>query len=316
MKVVVTGGKGFIGSHLVNFLKDKGFFVRNVDIKKDSILKTEEDEFLQLDLRDYNNCKKAVKDMDGVFNLSANMGGIGYISEYNAPIISDNVKINVNMLDACINSNVPKIFFSSSFCVYPRFKQKYRFSPKLKEEDVIPAYPDSAYGWEKLFSEIMYRSYHVDYGIQIRIARFENIYGTYCDYSEERGKAPASICRKVALAEDGTSIIIWGDGKQTRSFLHINDCLDGILRIFNSNYNFPFNLTSSERISINNLAKMIIKISGKKLKIVHDLSKPQGVRGRCGDYSLAKKLLGWEPKVKLEEGMKELYEWVKSQVIK
>lgn len=314
MKVLVTGGKGFIGSHLVNFLKEKGHWVRNVDIADFSYLKTKEDEFLRKDLRNRSNCFRVVKDIDWVFNLAADMGGIGYISDYNASVQQNNISINAGMLEAATYANVSRYFFSSSACTYPREIQEIPFAPPLKESDVLPAHPDSAYGWEKLYTELMCKSYEHDYGLPVRIARFHNIYGTHTTYKGGQEKAPAALCRKVAEAKD--SIIIWGDGKQTRSFLYVDNCVEAFYLLTKSNYSDPLNIGTDRAISIDGLAKLIMRIAGKNLNIVHDLTKPQGVRGRNADLTLVKKVLDWKPKISLEEGMGRLYNWIKGEMEK
>jgi len=314
VKVCVTGGKGFIGSHLVNYLKSRGHWVRNVDIRSECYLPTEEDEFLQLDLRFFKNAVKAVDGVEWVFNLAANMGGIGYIMELNAPIMHDNSLINFNMLEAARYGGVDRYFFSSSACTYPRELQTAPDVVPLKEDTVIPAHPDSAYGWEKLYAEILCKSYEQDYGVPVRIARFHNIYGTHTTYKGGQEKAPAALCRKVVEAEDGGSIVVWGDGKQTRSFLYIDDCLDAFYQLTQSSFSDPVNIGTDRLIAIDDLARMVIEISGKNLSITHDLSKPQGVRGRNADLTLIKKVLGWEPKVSLEEGITRLYRWIEKRV--
>lgn len=284
--------------------------MRNVDIKSNSYLQTREDEFLKLDLRKPRNAQKAVENIDWVFNLAANMGGIGYIMEYNAPVMRDNVLINVNVLEAARKQGVERFFFSSSACTYPRELQTVPNLTPLRESDVIPAHPDSAYGWEKLFTEILCKSYEQDYGLPVRIARFHNIYGPHCTFKGGQEKAPAAICRKVVEAEDGGSITIWGDGKQTRSFLYIDDCLDAIYQQMKSDFNEPLNIGTDYPITIDDLAYLVMDIAGKKLKIIHDLTKPQGVRGRNADLTLIRKVLDWEPKISLKEGMRRLYRWV------
>lgn len=312
---LVTGGVGFIGSHLVNFLKDKGYWVRSVDIrpKKNCYLHTKEDEFLRLDLRHYTKAERAVEGIDWVFNLAANMGGIGYIMEYNASVMRDNVLINTNMLEASRHAQVKRFYFSSSACIYPRELQVTPNLIPLKEEDDIPAHPDSAYGWEKLFTEILCKSYKHDYGLEVRIGRFHNIYGSNSTYKGGQEKVPAALCRKVAEASDGSTITVWGDGKQTRSFTYIDDCLNAVYLLMQSDFSDPINIGTDYLIAIDDLAQMVMKIAGKKLSIVHDLTKPQGVRGRNADLTLVKKVLGWEPKVTLEQGMERLYQWVASQ---
>lgn len=313
--MLVAGGVGFIGSHLVNFLKDKGYWVRSVDIqpKKSCYLHTKEDEFLQLDLRHYADAEIATKDVEWVFNLSADMGGIGYIMEYNAPVMKNNVLINVNMLEASRHANIKRYFFPSSACIYPRELQVTPNLTPLKESDAIPAHPDSAYGWEKLFTEILCKNYEEDYGLPVRVGRFHNIYGPNCTYKGGKEKAPAALCRKVAEAPDNSTITIWGDGKQTRSFTYITDCLEAVYLLIQSEFSNPINIGVNDLITIDDLAQMVIRISSKKLSMVHDLSKPQGVRGRNADSTLIKSVLGWEPKVTLEQGMERLYQWVASE---
>lgn len=310
--MLVTGGKGFIGSHLVNFLKDQGHYVRNVDIRDFSYLKTNEDEFKRWDLRHRINCFRAVKNIDWIFNLAADMGGIGYISDYNASVMQNNISINSGMLDAATHENVSRYFFSSSACTYPREIQQKPFSPPLKESDVLPAHPDSSYGWEKLFTELMCKSYEHDYGLPVRIARFHNIYGTHTTYKGGQEKAPAALCRKVLEATD--HIIVWGDGKQTRSFLYIDDCIEAFYKLIQSSYSDPLNIGTDRDICIDGLAKLVMKIADKQhLKIVHDITKPQGVRGRNADLTLVKQVLNWQPKISLEEGMIRLYRWIEQQ---
>ena len=305
---LVTGGKGFIGSHLINFLKEKGHYVRCVDIKPVSILETREDDFLCGDLRKIGVAYSALQGIDWVFNLAANMGGIGYITELNASIMRDNALINLNMAEAARICDTPKTFFSSSACAYNRNLQNVSNCEPLKESDAIPAHPDSAYGWEKLFSEFVYKSFQHDYGIKVRIARFHNIYGTHCVFSGGQEKAPAALCRKVIVGSD--SMEIWGDGKQTRSFLYISDCLEAVYRLMQSDFSDPVNIGTSDLISIDDLAYLIQKIAGKELRLIHQPDKPQGVRGRNADISLAKQLLGWTPEVPLKDGMTKLYEWI------
>lgn len=307
---LVTGGKGFIGSHLVNFLKEKGHWVRSVDIKPSSILATFENEFVHGDLRDFSVVEAAIQDVDWIFNLAANMGGIGYITELNAAIMRDNAQINLNIAEASRKHNIEKVFFSSSACTYNRELQQRPNLKPLKESDAIPAYPDSAYGWEKLFSEFLYKSYEHDHNLQVRIARFHNIYGSHCVYKGGQEKAPAAICRKVAEANNGGKIEVWGDGKQTRSFLHVNDCLEAVYLLMNSKFSGPINIGTDYLITIDDLARLTMKIAGKTLTIQHDLTKPQGVRGRNADLTLIRKVLGWKPNIMLEDGMRQLYEWV------
>jgi nucleoside-diphosphate-sugar epimerase len=314
VKVLVTGGKGFIGSHLINYLKERGYWVRSVDIAEDSYLKTCEDEFFCGNLKNFQTVLKVTKDADFVFQLAANMGGIGFITKVGADVMRDNALININIMEACRKNNVERVFFSSSACVYPDYRQEHEHSEALKEEYAVPAAPDQFYGWEKLFTEKLMEAYKKDYGLDIRIARFHNVYGPYGTFKNGREKAPAALCRKVALAKDGGAIEIWGDGKQERSFLYIDDALDAIYKLMQSNYDEPLNIGSDWLISIDDLADIIIRISGKKLGKKYDLSKPQGVRSRNANLTLIKKVLGWQPKISYEEGLKKTYKWIEEQI--
>lgn len=316
MRCLVTGSVGFIGSHLVNYLKTNGHWVRGVDIKgkNECYLETKEDEFLRLDLRFLNNTAYALSDIDWVFNLAADMGGIGYITEYNAPIMHNNSLINLNMLEASRLADVSRYFFSSSACTYNRNLQLRPDSLPLKENDVLPAHPDSAYGWEKLYAELLCKSYLHDYGLPVRIARFHNIYGTYTTYKGGQEKFPAAVCRKIAEAPDGGRIILWGDGKQRRSYLWIDDCCEAFYKLIQGDFSEPVNIGTDRSVGVDELAKMVMKIAGKTLSIDHDLAKPQGVRGRNADLTLVKRVLNWEPQITLEDGMTRLYHWVEEQV--
>lgn len=313
-KALVTGAGGFIGSHFINFLAKKGCWVRGVDIKYPEFMKTEANDFQILDLRLRENCLKVIKDIDEVYQIAANMGGIGFITKVKAEVMRDNILININMLEAARQNKISRYFFSSSACVYATYKQEDPDNPGLKESDAYPADPDNEYGWEKLFTERLCKNYYLDYCLETRMARFHNIYGPYGTYDGGREKSPAALCRKVAMAEDGGTIEIWGDGKQTRSYCYIDDCLEGIYRLMHSEYRDPLNIGSDRIVTVDELANIIIKISGKKLKKTYDTTKPQGVRGRNSDNTLLKKVLNWEPRVSLEEGLEITYRWIESQV--
>jgi len=314
MKVVVTGAGGFIGSHLCRYLKNKGYWVRAVDIKWDNYITGYADDFVTADLRNAELSSKVTEGMDRVYNLAANMGGIGYITSVKAEVMRDNVLINVNMLEAARKHKVNKYFFSSSACIYPTYKQESPEVVPLKEEHAYPADPDNEYGWEKLFTERLCMDYAEDFGLEIRVARFHNIYGPEGTYKGGREKAPAALCRKIAEASNSDTLTIWGDGKQTRSFCYIDDCIKGIQALMESDYAEPLNIGSDRLVTINELADMIIKISGKEITKVHDLTKPQGVRGRNADLSLVTKVVGWKPVVPLEEGLEQTYKWIEKRV--
>jgi len=317
MKALVTGGCGFIGSHLANYLEEKGHRVKVADIKtiSECYLPLKVDKVIRVDLRNFNACDYATRDVDWVFNLSANMGGIGFITKVGAEVMHDNALINVNMMEACRQNDVKRIFFSSSACIYPAYRQTTPEVEPLKEEYAVPAQPDSFYGWEKLFTEQLMKAYSRDYGIDIRVARFHNIYGHHGTYKGGREKAPASLCRKVAEATDGGAITIWGDGKQTRSFLYIDDSLDAIYKLMQSDCTEPLNIGSDELISIDELADLISEISGKKIRKQYDLTKPQGVRGRNADLNLIKSVLNWEPKTTYREGLTKTYKWIEERAL-
>lgn len=313
---LVLGAGGFIGSHLVKKLKKEGFWVKGVDRKLPEFSKTEADDFLIGDLREQKFCKKIFdRSFNEVYQLAADMGGAGFIfsGKNDADIMYNSALINLNVLNNSFEAKVGKIFFSSSACIYPEYNQLDPNNPKLSEESAYPAAPDSEYGWEKLFSERMFLAYHRNHGMKVRIARFHNIFGPEGTWTGGREKAPAAMCRKVAEAKDGGTIEIWGDGKQTRSFLYIDECLTGVRKLMNSSFTGPVNIGSEEMVSINELAKMVMKIANKKLKIKH-IEGPLGVRGRNSDNKMIKEKLNWAPSQPLNDGLKETYSWVNEQV--
>lgn len=313
-RVLVTGAGGFIGHHMTKYLKAKGYWVRGVDIKWPSYEKTAADEFEILDLRRWPNCLQATRGVDHVYNFAANMGGIGFIETVHGEIMHDNVLINTHMLEAARVQGVKRYFYSSSACVYATYKQKTPDVEGLKESDAYPADPDNEYGWEKLYTERLCLNYAKDYGMTTRITRFHNIYGPLGTFDGGREKSPAAICRKIALAEDGGTIEIWGDGKQTRSYCYIDDCVEGVYRLMHSDFGDPLNIGSEEKVSINALVDMVAGIAGKQIHRKHDLTKPQGVRGRNSENSLIRKVLAWEPATPLEKGMEKTYRWIESEI--
>ena len=314
-RVLVTGAGGFIGHHLVNRLKADGYWVRGVDLKYPEYEDSVADDFAILDLRRWDDCLLATRGgIDEVFNLAADMGGIGYITANHADIAHNNILINAHMLEASRQNNIKKFLFSSSACVYAQSKQNDANVMPLKEEDAYPADPEPGYGWEKLFAEELCKYYWKDYRFETRSVRFHNVYGPLGTYEGGKEKAPAAISRKVALARDGGEIEIWGDGKQTRSFMFIDDCVEGLVRLMASNFHEPLNLGTDRLISINEMVDLIASIAGKILQKRHDLSRPQGVRGRNSDNSLLNRVLGWEPKISLEQGFAVTYKWIESEL--
>jgi GDP-D-mannose 3', 5'-epimerase len=323
-KILVTGAAGFIGSHLVKRLKKQGHWVRGIDLKKPEFSESIADEFMIGDLTDYNHAFWAMSlppelgNFDEIYSLAADMGGAAYIftGDNDATVMTNSAMININVAKYASLFGIKKVFFSSSACIYPEFNQLDPNNPNCEEASAYPAQPDSEYGWEKLFSERLYMAYARNTGIDVRIARFHNIFGPESCWNNGKEKSPAAICRKVAEAKDGDSIEIWGDGQQTRSFLYIDECLDGVEKLMNSEYSKPINIGSDEMISINDLAKMVIKISGKNLSIKNVSSNALGVRGRNSDNKLIKEVLKWQPSEPLEKGIKKLYEWIQTQVNK
>ena len=313
-RVAVTGAGGFIGHHLVRYLKDAGYSVRGVDIKLPEYEKSAADEFVQIDLRDPECCARAVRNMSEVYHLAADMGGIGYITGSHADIARNNSLMNIGMLEAARQAGVARFLFSSSACVYPQGLQKSPDVTPLKEEDAWPAEPEEGYGLEKLYMEKLCQYYREDHGIATRVVRFHNVYGPLGTYDGGREKAPAAMCRKIAEATEGGQIQVWGDGRQTRSFMYIDDCVEGIFRIMRSDYVGPLNLGTDELVTIDELAKLVMEISDKSLSLVHDPSKPQGVRGRNSDNQLLREVLQWEPSTPLRKGMEPTYRWIAQQI--
>ena len=313
-RVLVTGAGGFIGHHLVKRLVVEGCWVRGVDLKVPEYEPSPAHEFELLDLRRWENCVRAARGVEEVYNLAANMGGIGFIESHKAEIMHDNVLINVHMLEGARLNGVKRYLYTSSACVYPAYRQNSADVTPLKEEDAYPADPEDGYGWEKLFSERQCRHYYEDYGLETRVVRFHNIYGPLGTYDGGREKSPAAICRKIALAEDGGEIEVWGDGKQTRSYCYIDDCVEGIYRLMRSDYREPLNLGSDRLVTIDDLVSIVAEISGKVIVRRHDLSKPQGVRGRNSDNHKLRQVLGWEPATTLEAGLGRTYAWIHDQL--
>ncbi len=316
MKALVCGAGGFIGHHLVSFLKKRGCWVCGVDLKYPEFSRTRADDFVIGDLRDPVVCNEVVDcRFDEVYQLAADMGGAGFIftGQHDSEVIHNSAMINLNMADICSSVGVKKVFYSSSACIYPQYNQMDPDNPECSEDSAYPAAPDSEYGWEKLFSERLYLAYCRNNGLQVRIARFHNVFGPEGSWNNGREKAPAALCRKVAEAQDGSDIEIWGDGRQTRSFLYIDECLQAVRRLMDSDFVGPVNIGSEEMVTINALAEMIMDIAGKKLGLKH-INGPLGVRGRKSDNRLIYKKLGWKPTRPLREGMEKTYCWVEQQV--
>jgi nucleoside-diphosphate-sugar epimerase len=311
---LVTGAGGFIGHHMVRYLKSLGYWVRGADIKLPEFEDSQADEFELTDLRQWDDCRKVTREVDEVYQLAADMGGIGYITAFRAHVARNNVLINAHMLEAAAESGVSRYFYSSSACIYPMSLQESEDATPLKEEDAYPAEPEEGYGWEKLYAEKLCQYYAEEGKLDTRVARFHNVYGPVGTFEGGREKAPAAICRKVALASDGGEIEVWGDGQQTRSFMYVDDCVEGIYRITRSDHSQPLNLGTDTLVSVDELVRLVAGIAGKTLTIRHDPSKPQGVRGRNSDNSRLREVLGWEPATPLEDGLRTTYGWIESEL--
>jgi nucleoside-diphosphate-sugar epimerase len=313
--VLVTGAGGFIGHHLINYLKERGYWVRGVDIKHPEFAPTNADEFELLDLRRWDNCLQATRGVDEVYALAADMGGMGFISSHHAEILHNNGLINFHTLEAARINGVQRYLYTSSACVYPEYRQMETNIAPLKEEDAFPAQPQDAYGWEKLVSEQLCLYYHQEYGMETRIVRFHNIFGPLGTWDGGREKAPAALCRKVAVAKltGNPEVEIWGDGEQTRSFCYIDDCTTGIYKLMRSDYAEPLNLGQDRMVTINQLADIIADIAGVEIVKKH-VPGPQGVRGRNSDNTRLRQVLDWEPEISLEEGLARTYTWIEEQV--
>jgi nucleoside-diphosphate-sugar epimerase len=311
----VNGAGGFIGSHLVKRLKSEGFWVRGADLKRPEYSATAADDFVVGDLRDPEVVAEVTNGIEDVYQLAADMGGAGYIftGEHDAAVMHNSALINLNTLQIGVEAGVKRFFYSSSACIYPEFNQMDPDNPVCTESSAYPAGPDSEYGWEKLFSERLYLSYMRNYGVQVRIARFHNIFGPDGTWDGGKEKAPAALCRKVAQAPEGGEIEIWGDGKQTRSFLYVDECVEGVRRLMESDFTGPVNIGSEEMVTINQLAELVMDVAGKELSI-HHIKGPLGVRGRNSDNKLIFEKLGWRPNRPLREGLQKTYAWVANQV--
>jgi len=314
--VLVTGAGGFIGHHLATALVRRGYVVRGVDLKRPDYEETRATEFELLDLRRRDDCLLATRGVEEVYALAANMGGIGFINSHKAEISRDNVLIDAHLLEAARVNGVKRLLYTSSACVYPGYRQDTPDVTPLREEDAYPAEPEDGYGWEKLYAERLCRHYAEDFGLETRVVRFHNIFGPLGTYEGGREKSPAAICRKLALARDGDVIEVWGDGKQTRSYCYVDDCVEGIYRIMRSDFRGPLNLGQDRLITIDELVDMVAKTAGKRIVKRYDLSKPQGVRGRNSDNARLRQVLQWEPVVSLEDGLERTYHWIRGELIR
>lgn len=315
-EALVCGAGGFIGSHLVKRLKREGSWVRGVDLSYPQFSDSYADDFVIGDLRDAQFCRDITdRDFDEVYQLAADMGGAGFLfaGDNDADVMLNSALINLNLIRASVKRKIPKIFYSSSACIYPKHNQEDPANPVCSEDSAYPADPDSEYGWEKLFSERVYLAFQRNYGIEVRIARYHNVFGPEGTWRGGREKVPAALCRKVALADEGDEIEVWGDGIQTRSFLYVEECLEGTLRLMRSSWSGPVNIGSAEMVTINDLAMRIIRIAGKRLLLKHIVG-PQGVRGRTSDNRLVAQKLGWKPTLPLDVGLRETYSWVAKQI--
>jgi GDP-D-mannose 3',5'-epimerase len=313
-RILVTGAGGFIGHHLTKYLVSRGYWVRGADIKPPEYEPSDAHEFELLDLRRFDNALIATRGVDQVYALAADMGGIGFIEQNKGVIVRNNTLISLHTLEAARVNGASRLLYTSSACIYPGYLQRDEEVTPLKESDAYPADAEDGYGWEKLYTERMCRHYTEDFGLDTRVVRFHNIFGPLGTYDGGREKSPAAICRKIALASDGGTIEVWGDGKQTRSYCYIDDCVEGIYRLMQSDYFAPLNLGQDRMVSINELVEMVAAIAGKRIHRTHNLNAPQGVRGRNSDNTLLRQTLGWEPRASLEAGLARTYQWIQSQL--